>query len=181
MQRLSAPRTMKKSAGFVGRISVAPSAGPTSRIHPCLAPSAGDHNRRMTIRASLVGDVFSRQLSWREPPRRMKMRGFYVANRRSRQLTVLCPLYFTLTFMMRIATPRMMKNPLVFVGRIRPPGRHPPVHPLESKPCRAPSAIANNRRMALRLSALRSELRRLGVFFTLTVMARATPNNEKTF
>ena len=46
-----------------------------------------------------------------------------------------------------------------WVGRIRPPGRHPPVHPLESKPCRAPSAIANNRRMALRLSALRSVLR----------------------
>ena len=80
--------------------------------------------------------------------------------------------FFTLTFMMRIATPRMMKNPLVFVGRIRPPGRHPPVHPLESKPCRAPSAIANNRRMALRLSALRSELRRSEMFFTLTFMQK---------
>ena len=50
------------------------------------------------------------------------------------------------------------------VGRIRPPGRYPPVHPLESKPCLAPSAIDNNRRMALRLSALRSALRRLGRF-----------------
>ena len=35
-----------------------------------------------------------------------------------------------------------------WVGRIRPSGRHPPVHPLESKPCLAPSAIDNNRRMA---------------------------------
>ena len=38
--------------------------------------------------------------------------------------------------------------------------QHPPVHPLEAKPCLAPSAIDNDRRMALRLSALRSALRR---------------------
>ena len=35
-----------------------------------------------------------------------------------------------------------------WVGRIRPPGRHPPVHRLEAKTCLAPSAIDNNRRMA---------------------------------